>query len=407
MASDDALRASSVSGQIDEDNTCGELDGRPNEMRYMQTYPLTSLALAIAFANGHPLFAGETAARGNQDRSPVFASKVLFAAGHHGYKCYRIPALVRTKRGTILAFCEARKHSGADHGDIDLVLRRSADGGRTWTDMQFVADDGANTMGNPCPVLDRSTGVIWLPFCRNNKQVLLTRSSDDGRSWSKPVDITRSVKDAAWPWVGTGPGHGIQLRSGRLIVPCWADHTQRLGECQFSFVFYSDDHGQTWTRGKRLDLNASDECEVVELTDGTLYMNMRSRQGKRQRAYATSKDGGKTWSAVEFDPNRPEPSCQGSLIRLTGAKRFKRNRVLIATPANPKKRTHMTVRLSYDACRTWPVAKVVHEGSSAYSDLAMTSDGQILLLYEADDYTKIVLASFNLEWLTDGKDALP
>jgi len=365
--------------------------------------------LVVVFAVGGASLgaAGETSQRPRQPGSPSIASKVLFRAGDRGYACYRIPALVTTKRGTILALCEARKHSGSDSGDIDVALRRSLDGGRTWTDMQIIADDGAHTMGNPCPVVDASDGVIWLPICRDNKRVLMMKSADDGKTWSKPIDVTKDAMDPAWHWVGTGPGHGIQLRTGRLMVPSWADQTKRLGEIQFSYVFYSDDHGRTWTRGKALDRNASDECEVVELVDGSLYMNMRSRQNKRRRAYATSKDGGQTWSEVRYDPHLPEPSCQGSVVRFTTARRGGKNRVLLATPAHPAKRSQMTVRVSYDECRTWPVSKVVHAGSSAYCDLAVTLDSKILLLYEADGYTKIVLARFNLEWLTDRRDSLP
>ncbi len=365
--------------------------------------------LAIVFGFSGASFGAVARAAKTHVRQPPpsCTSTVLFRAGDRGYKCYRIPALVTTKRGTILAFCEARKHGQGDAGDIDLAMRRSTDGGQHWSEMRIIADDGAHTMGNPCPVVDASTGVIWVPLCRDNSRVLLMKSADDGQTWTQPADITEAAKDPMWRWVGTGPGHGIQLRSGRLVVPCWADHTERLGEIQFSYVFYSDDHGQTWTRGQPLDRNASDECEVVERVDGALYANMRSRGDKRQRAYATSSDGGRTWSAVKYDARLPEPSCQGSVTRFTCARRAGRDRVLLACAANPARRSHMTVRLSYDECRTWPVSKVVYPGSSAYCDLGVTSDGQILLLYEADAYSRIVLARFNLAWLTGGKDRLP
>jgi sialidase-1 len=190
------------------------------------------------------------------------------------------------------------------------------------------------------------------------------------------------------------------------VIPCWADTTPRLGEAQLSYVFYSDDLGSTWRLGGALDRDASDECEVVERADGTLYMNMRSRQGKRQRAYAASKDGGTTWSAVRYDPRLPEPSCQGSVVRLTDHRRYDKDRVLLAAPASSAGRSQMTVRLSYDECESWPVAKVVHKGAAAYSDLAVTHDLHALLLYEADDYSKITSARFSLEWLTDNRDTL-
>ena len=336
--------------------------------------------------------------------APRFEEQILFKAGDGGYHCYRIPSLVATDRGSVLAFCEARKHNCNDDGDIDLVMRRSLDGGRTWDKARVIADEGAHTAGNPCPVVERQSGTVWLLFCRDNKRVLLMKGTDDAQTWSRPAEVTKSVVDRSWHWVGTGPGHGIQLSRGRLLVPCWADATPRLGEAQFSYVFYSDDKGDTWKLGGALDRNASDECEVVERSDGTLYMNMRSRQGKNRRACATSNDGGTTWSPVKYDAQLPEPSCQGSLVRWTDRRRHDKGRVLLAAPADPSRRAQMTVRLSYDECLTWPVAKVVHQGSAAYCDLAVSQDLTGLLLYEADEYSKISLARFNLEWVTDDKD---
>lgn len=362
------------------------------------------LAVALVFlAHDDSLCAAE---REEQKQEPVFEEQPLFQAREAGYHCYRIPALLVTKTGTVLAFAEGRKNNCSDAGDIDLILKRSSDGGRTWSEQQLVADGDAQTMGNPCPVQDRETGVIWLPLCRDNKRVLLMHSSDDGRSWSKPVDITEQAMNPKWHWVGTGPGHGIQLKSGRLLVPCWADATPNLGEIQLSYAFYSDDHGKSWQYGEPLDANTSDECEAVELTDGMVYMNARSRQNQKKRAIAVSQDGGQSWLPVTFDDRLPEPSCQGAIVRMTERSRSDKNRILLATASNPHARDHMKVYLSYDECRSWPVSKLVHEGSSAYCDLAVTSSGEGLLLYEAENYTQLRLARFNLVWLTDGKDRL-
>ena len=347
-----------------------------------------------------------------QAAAPFLDQQALFQAGDQGYASYRIPALVVTNRGTVLALSEGRKKTGSDWDDVDLALRRSFDGGKTWTPIRFIADQGDLTMGNPCPVVDRTTGTIWLPFCRGsepgrgNADILLTKSTDDGETWSEPVNISSTAADPNWPFVGTGPGHGIQLKTGRLLIPCWADATEKCGEIQTSFCFYSDDHGTSWKLGQPLTRNASDECDVVELSDGRIYLNARSRQGKKQRAYAFSSDGGQSWSEVKHDPAQPEPSCDGAAVRLTDARRFQKNRVLVSCPANPNARDHMTVYLSYDECRTWPVSKVLNPEYSGYSDLAVTGNQTILCFYETEGCRKIVLARFNLEWLTDGKDSL-
>ena len=236
-------------------------------------------------------------------------------------------------------------------------------------------------MGNPCPVVDRETGTIWLPFCRDNKDVLMTKSIDDGVSWSDPVDITASVKKSDWTWVATGPGIGIQLGhgsyKGRLVIPC--DHGKGSGEegdarVQYSHVFYSDDHGETWQLGGAVAPH-TDECQVIETDDGTLLINMRNywgRQGGRpdrgsMRALATSQDGGATWSALSFDPTLIEPICQASLIRHVGhaAADGSTSRVLFSNPASPTDRIDLTVRLSYDSGKTWPVSRLLNAGRSA------------------------------------------
>jgi sialidase-1 len=326
----------------------------------------------------------------------------LFTAGTEGYRCYRIPALIVSVRGTVLAFCEARRHNCADDDEIDIVLRRSLDGGRTWEDRIMIATDGDRSVDQPCPVVDRDTGTIFLSFCKDIQQVFITRSDDDGLTWSEPEEITASVKDPAWTYIGTGSGHGIQLASGRLLIPCWSDATPgpatwrdtsySWGKIQSSFAIFSDDGGRTWQHGQEMTIDASDECEAVELKDGTVYMNMRSRHSIKRRATARSADGGQTWSSVEYDATLPEPSCQGSVVRLDDA------RVLLSHPSNTDSRTQLTVRLSRDECRTWPVSRVLHEGSSAYSELAI-ADGSILCLYEADSGERLILARFTPEWL--------
>ena len=331
----------------------------------------------------------------------------VFTSGSEGYHTYRIPGIVLTGEGTLLAFCEGRKTGRGDHGDLDLVLRRSSDGGKTWQPMQLVYEEGGTakiTIGNPCPVVDRKTGTIWLPFCRDNDRVFITKSSDDGRSWAEPVEITPHVKKPEWGWYATGPGHGIQLTGGRLLVPCDCRDSKGSGDWGKrgrSHVFYSDDHGATWKLGGVTEAGMN-ECEVVELADGALLLSMRQYLGPRQRAFSRSTDGGMSWSKPEHHPQVHCPVCQSSIRRYSLPPQQK-NRILYSGPGGPG-RSHMTVRLSYDEGKTWPVAKVIHEGSAAYSDLVVLGDGTIGCLYERDNYGKITFARLSLEWLTDGED---
>ncbi len=325
----------------------------------------------------------------------------LFTSNTDGYFRYRIPALVVSTQGTVLAFCEARRHNGHDDDEIDIVLRRSVDGGQTWQARQLVVSDGDRTCGNPCPVVDRHSGAIVLPFCKDNQQAFVTRSDDDGATWSPPQEITASVKAPSWSYLGTGPGHGIQLQSGRLLIPCWSDASPgpatwrpaTWGQIQTSFALYSDDGGQSWQSGTEMTQDASDECEALECPDGTVYMNMRSRQDKKCRSSARSTDGGQSWSPVEYHPELPEPSCQAGLVRLDD------QRILLSHPSDPEQRTQLTVRLSADEGHTWPTAKILHPGPAAYSDLAVAAD-HILCLYEADNHAALTLARFTPEWLT-------
>ncbi|MCL5281429.1 MAG: glycoside hydrolase [Planctomycetes bacterium] len=348
----------------------------------------------------------------------------VFVSGTDGYHTYRIPALLVTPKGDLLAFCEGRKDSRSDTGDIDLLMKRSVDGGRTWSPPQIVWDDGPNTCGNPCPVVDQTTGVIWLPLTWNlgrdreseiirntskdTRRVFVTRSDDDGRTWAKPVEITAHTKRPDWGWYATGPGVGIQLErgptKGRLLVPC--DHSYRTPEgttdCG-SHVVYSDNHGQTWRLGGIIR-PAVNECQVVELSDGTLLCNMRnSARSQTTRAIATSADGGMTWSAVRHDPVLVEPICQASLLRYPMPQGP--GRLLFSNPAHaePGQRRDMTVQMSEDEGRIWLSRRVLWPGPAAYSCLAVFPDGTIACLFEAGDqhpYERIVLTRFSLDWLT-------
>ena len=358
---------------------------------------------------------------GLKQQDPLFRETVVFRSGEDGYHTFRIPSVIVTQKGTLLAFCEGRKQSRSDTGDIDLVLRRSHDNGKTWSPMQIIWDDGENVCGNPCPVIDRETGTIWLLLTHNpgidsereimsgestgTRTVWVMKSVDDGITWSPPLEITDTAKRPGWTWYATGPGVGIQLRSGRLVIPCdYAD--KETGEWG-SHIIYSDDHGSSWKIGGTLYPKCN-ECQVLERANDSLLINMRSYHGLNRRTVATSSDGGLTWSTVTHDRTLVEPVCQASLLRFTGSDNRFRNRVLFSNPADTK-RIRMTVRLSYDECATWPVGKLLYEGPSAYSCLTVLSDMTIGCLFEKgaeNPYETITFAVFNLEWLTDGTDML-
>jgi sialidase-1 len=331
----------------------------------------------------------------------------LFISGQGGYHTYRIPSLLVTATGAMLAFCEGRRHSSSDSGDIDIMLRRSVDNGDTWSEMQLIADAGPDVFGNPCPVQDRATGTIWLPINWNLAEgqeskivrgqaprgVWVLRSDDDGVTWSPPVEITSQVKPSGWSWYATGPGHGIQLASGRLLIPCDyssgppdADH-QYFG----SHVIYSDDGGSTWRVGGTIQGQVN-ECTAVQFSDGVVHLNMRSYHGRNRRAVAWSLDEGQSWSEVTLDDALVEPICQASLLRLPD------DRVLFSNPASTR-RERMTVRESSDRCRTWSTGLLLHAGPAAYSDLALAADGRVCCLYERGanhPYERITLARFHL-----------
>jgi sialidase-1 len=343
----------------------------------------------------------------------------VYLSGQGGYHTYRIPALLVTRGGALLAFCEGRKTSRSDHGDLDLVVRRSTDNGRSWSEMQIVYEEGGEqkiTIGNPCPVVDQSTGTIWLPFTRDNDSVLLTHSADDGLTWSPPVDITSEVKRPDWGWYATGPGVGIQLtrgeHSGRLVIPC--DHREKIDgrDVMHSHVFYSDDAGANWQLGGSVARH-TDECQVVELTDGRLMINMRNYWGRAggqpengsMRAVAHSDDGGRTWGPLRFGQTLIEPVCQASFIRhVSPSEDGPRNVLLFSNPASKTTRERMTVRASFDEGQTWPVSKTLYPGPAAYSCLAQLPDSRIGLLYERDDYGRISFAVFTMDWLSDGRN---
>ncbi|REK11224.1 MAG: exo-alpha-sialidase [Planctomycetota bacterium] len=384
---------------------------------------------------------------------PRLEKTELYTAGEEGYASYRIPALAVTAKGTLLALCEARKSGRGDWGPIDIMLRRSTDGGRTWSSRQKVAevdtehrknpvalkqnltDPSAVTQNNPLIIPDRD-GSAHLLFCHEYMRCFYRRSDDDGQTFSEPVEITDAFEPFRehydWKVLATGPGHGVQLRSGRLVVPVWLSrgtggHAHRPSAIS---TIYSDDHGETWKcgdiiAGENDPLVNPSESVAVELADGSVMLNIRSESSPNLRAVAISPDGATNWTRPRFDQELPEPVCMASMCRFSLAdEEGGKNRLLFSNPHNLKRadgkeepgknrdRRNLTVKLSYDEGETWPVAKALEPGRSAYSDLAVGPDGTIYCVYERSrkvggrHVSCLAVARFNLAWLTDGEDSL-
>ncbi|MFD5566700.1 sialidase family protein [Streptomyces cadmiisoli] len=355
------------------------------------------------------------------------AVTVPFRAGHEGYASYRIPAVVRTAAGTLLAFCEGRVDSGRDWGRIDIVLKRSTDGGRSWGPLRVAASNGGGLAGNPAPVV-LDTGRVLLVQVRSaasaaehlivrgevseadGRRVWVQHSDDDGLTWSEPREITEQVKEPGWRWYATTPGHGIQLGTGRVVVP--GNHTlppagTDVGdEAKYNggHCLLSDDRGESWYLGY-LDQNTdgyinANETTAAELPDGSVYFNTRNDSpSPGNRADARSEDGGRTL-VVPFRPQAglAGPVCQGSLLHLGDP-----DVLLFSGPAFPTGRALMTVRSSTDDGATWRDAHTVDGLPAAYSDLVRVDDGTVGLLHETGDfgaYERIVFRRLPVTRLT-------
>ena len=324
----------------------------------------------------------------------------IFKAGEEGYACFRIPAIIYTKNGSLLAFAEARRVNCGDSGDIDLVIKRSSDKGKTWSNLKVVWSDSTNTCGNPVPVQDQSTGKIWListwnlgtdhekqivdGSARDGRHVYTLSSDDDGISWSKPTEITSQVKKPGWTWYATGPCHGVQIvkgkYAGRLVIPI--NHIESATNQNFAHTIYSDDHGKTWNLGNNTPQDKMNETTVAEISGGRLMLNMRNAdRAIKTRHTSTSTDGGKTWSDVAVDTTLIEPICQGSLLSYF----YNKNKptLFFSNPANIKNRANLTLRMSVDDGKTWKHNLVLHPGPSAYSDLSVIDKNTIGCFFEA------------------------
>ena len=363
-------------------------------------------ALLVILASGSVLAA-----------EPAITHVDVFRSGTDGYHTYRIPAIEATADGSLVALAEARKHNMADPGfgkqDIDLVCKRSTDGGLTWSTMKVIEDPGELwSAANPATVVDRDTGRLWLFYLRSkperstrtsrpgtdDMQTQVRYSDDNGASWSEPTDLTAVARDMTdtenWRASVVGPGGAIQDSRGRLIAPVWKDGPSAV------FTIYSDDHGKTWQRGQLVPgQNVGNEDQLVELADGRILMDIR-QIGGAHRWLAASDDGGVTWSKPRAGVSVTRVAC--AIERFTSkAAGDDRNRILWTGPKGPG-RTNLEVRVSYDEGRTFTNERQMSTTHAAYSDMAILKDKSVGVLWEKGvqrGYQYITFTRFGLEFL--------
>ena len=359
----------------------------------------------------------------------------VFPANSNGVTRHRIPGMVVTTKGTVLAYCEARINNSSDWGEIEIHLRRSTDGGKTWDAPRRIAHRGARlegnprkksggereqTVNNPVAIVDRVTGAIEFVYCVNYARAFAMGSTDDGLTWTDPVDITASFEPFRrhydWKVIATGPGHGLQLKNGRLVVPIWlaygavGDHKPSA-----SATIYSDDHGRTWRAGDIAFPNSGDfgdpnETMITTTADGRVLLVARNVSKANRKLVSVSADGATGWSTPRFHEQLWEPICMASIVAhpsRPGTQLYSAPHTLARDasgreiPAGRGKRENLSIKLSRDDGKTWPVNRTLEAGPSAYSDLAVLPDGRVLCLYEAGN--DIRLARFDLAWVEGGR----
>ncbi|MBX2920997.1 MAG: exo-alpha-sialidase [Chitinophagaceae bacterium] len=362
-----------------------------------------------------------------QERIPVFIS------GEEGHKTYRIPAIIDLPGGDLLAFCEGRVHSASDFGDVNIVMKRSGDQGKTWGVLQTLVDYDTLQAGNPAPVVDKTDpafpgGRIFLFYNTGNnhehevrrgngvREVWYITSVDGGHSWSPPVNITVQVHRPLQPGVNAAynfkedwrhyantPGHAMQFTSGKYKGRIYVAANHSFGNLAGdgsdyrAHAFYSDDHGKTFQLSEDIHIPGSNEALAAEISNNGLMMNIRNQKGDvKQRIIAKSKDGGARWDTVYFDKRLPDPVCQGSIVSYP----VKKGKYIVAVSnaADTVQRNNLTLRISRNEGKTWYRSVLVESVTSkdrnsdpaAYSDLVVLSPGSIGVLYEYNEYSQIV-----------------
>jgi len=320
--------------------------------------------------------------------------------------------LTVTSKGSILAFAEARIDKGADDGAHHIVMKRSTDQGRTFSVSKVLVESkNGESWTNPTVVQDSQTKRIFLFYALNHEnvrtQVFYKSSMDDGLSWSSQTEITTlfSENNQRWTFHLPGPGHGIQIKNKRMILPIW--HRRSIsnppGQRNYGVTcVYSDDNGITWQTGGSTPVGEFNESQIVAQKNGHILLIGRTITGKSGsfQAKVWSTDQGETWSQeFQYDTALTGRVCDIGLTNLPWLSKT----LLVSQPADPEKRSKLTIRLSKDDGATWPVSKLLEEGSSTYSDLAVLPDKSIICLYGNGDSghmpEKVSLARFNMDWL--------
>lgn len=382
---------------------------------------------------------------------PLFETTRVFAMAPDNKPNYRIPSILQAPNGDILIIAEKRNDGPGDVGNHDIVLKRSRDKGKTWSAEQVIFDDETRVCTDI--TVGRTGDKLWLFFLRDKKKYASLASTDSGVTWEGPVMLHEQVTKPEWDrlkgkgggdeaaanskgrmaiwekgWVqryGCGPGKAVvQLNSGRIVVP--ARHREDIGGGKlrsFAHCFYSDDAGKTWKLGGTIGINTS-ECQFVELANGDLMVVSRNESStdapdNLRHLIAISHDGGETWGKVRRAEELITPRCHGSTERFTLAGVQDKNRLLFSSPASPIRqkehpygRYNLTIRLSYDEGATWTAGKTIWPHPSSYSDLVVLDDLTVAYVYERADkgsthyWDELHFARFNLEWLTDGRDAV-
>ncbi|MDO7569855.1 MAG: glycoside hydrolase [Flavobacteriaceae bacterium] len=345
------------------------------------------------------------------EKAENFDALTLFENKTGEYACYRIPAIINTSNGTLLAFAEGRKLDCGDFGKVDILLRRSNDGGKNWSPQKIIATYKNLQAGNPAPVVDQydlnypngriflfyNTGTVSEHEMRLGKgvrEVWYKTSEDNGINWSEGVNITSQVHfnanslhpDMDWRTHANTPGHALQFKKGkfqgRIYIP--ANHSQGPPQEKYNdyraYGFYSDDHGLNWKVSPDVEVASSNEAIGVELSNGDLMLNIREQNGNtKERLIAISKDGGASWEKTYFDAELISPVCQSSLLQFI---KDQDTLLLFSGPNSREKREKMTLKISLDQGQNWTYSKLIHEGASSYSDLVQIDSNTLGVLYE-------------------------